>query len=92
MKLTLFVIVGIVTLAFAFWVVVVAPIRSPLSTPLMLVLILVFGVPPMGSFWMLYNAVRYERQPFPIVLLAFLPFSFIWYYFERVRNGRHLTR
>jgi hypothetical protein len=37
-----------------------------------------------GFFWMIYQAVRYEYRPLRFVLIAlFLPFSFIWYYFER---------
>jgi len=36
-----------------------------------------------GCLWMFYQAVRYELRPLRFVLLAFLPFSFIWYYYER---------
>jgi hypothetical protein len=45
-----------------------------------------------GAFWMMYRAIRYEVRPMPIVLLAFLPFSFAWYYFERVRYGSNIAR
>lgn len=43
-----------------------------------------------GFLWMVYQAVRYEIWPLRFVLLAFLPFSFIWYYYERYsrRQGR----
>ncbi len=37
---------------------------------------------------MLYMAIRYEKHPLPMVLLAFVPFAFFWYYFERVRPGK----
>ena len=49
-------------------------------------LIVLFGVPPIGAFWMMYTVVRYEKSPVPMLLLALVvPFSFVWYYFERVR-------
>lgn len=92
MKPLPYIVLGLIALAFAFWFVVLSAKTLPLSAPLMLVVIVVFVVSPMGSFWMLYMAVRHERQPLPMVFLAFLPFAFIWYYFERVRHGRHLTR
>lgn len=43
-----------------------------------------------GCLWMLYQAVRYEIRPLRFVLLAPLPFSWIWYYWERFlrRKGR----
>ncbi len=37
---------------------------------------------------MLYMAVRYEAQPLPMMFLAFVPYAFLWYYFERVRRGK----
>ncbi len=54
--------------------------------------IVLFGAPSLGAFWMLYIAIRHERHPLPIILLAFLPYTFLWYYFERVRPGKHMTR
>jgi hypothetical protein len=54
----------------------------------------VFGIgsfiSEVGGLWMAYQAIRYELQPVRFVLLAFLPFSFIWYYYERYsrRIGR----
>jgi hypothetical protein len=36
-----------------------------------------------GTLWMSYQAIRYEIRPFRFVLLAFLPLSFVWYYYER---------
>ena len=40
---------------------------------------------PLGAFWMIYRAIRYERRPVRYVALAFVPLSFLWYYVERVR-------
>jgi hypothetical protein len=61
-----------------------APAGSSHSTSFIDV-IFAFGsfVSHIGCLWMLYQAVRYEIRPVRFVLLAFLPFSFVWYYFER---------
>ena len=32
-----------------------------------------------GGFWMIYQAVRYERRVEKYVLLSFIPFMFVWY-------------
>lgn len=37
-----------------------------------------------GSFWMIYQAVRYEKRVGKYVLLSFVPFMFIWYSLVRV--------
>ncbi len=37
-----------------------------------------------GSYWMLYQAVRYERRVGKYVLLSFVPFLFVWYFLVRV--------
>jgi hypothetical protein len=37
-----------------------------------------------GGFWMIYQAVRYERRVWRYVLLAFIPFMFVWYSLVRV--------
>ena len=37
-----------------------------------------------GAFWMIYQAVRYERRVGRYVLLAFVPFMFVWYALVRV--------
>ena len=46
----------------------------------------------LGSVWMLYKAIRYERHPLPFILLACIPSAFLWYYFERVRSGKYMSR
>lgn len=43
---------------------------------------------PIGGFWMLYKAIRSEKRPWPFVFLSFIPMSFVWYYFERVRPSK----
>jgi len=37
-----------------------------------------------GSFWMLYQAVRYEKRVARYAFLAFIPFLFVWYSLVRV--------
>ena len=37
-----------------------------------------------GAFWMVYQAVRYERRVGRYVLLAAIPFVFVWYSLVRV--------
>lgn len=88
MKLFLWIFLGFVVAGLAFWTIVAEGPDNPL---LVFVVVAVFGLPPIGAFWMLYMAIRYEAQPLPMILLAFVPYSFLWYYFERVRPGK-LTR
>jgi len=41
---------------------------------------------PFCGIWMLYQVIRHEAKPMPYVfLVAFVPFSYVWYYIERVR-------
>ena len=38
------------------------------------------------GIWMLYQVIRYEAKRLPYVfLIAFVPFSYIWYYVEKFR-------
>ena len=90
MKLFLWIIVGFVTLGLAFWIVTTS--ENPQNSFLMILVVLVFGVPPLGAFWMLYMAIRYEKHPLPMMILAFfVPYTFLWYYFERVRPRKHIS-
>lgn len=85
MKMFLWVAVGLVVAGLAFWFVTGTATVAPRPLPLLIV-ILVFGVSPIGTFWMLYMVIRHERRPMPYLLLAFLPYFFLGYYFERVRG------
>lgn len=51
-----------------------------------------FAAPGIGGLWMLFTVVRCEKKPLPIALVAFFPFTFLWYYFERVRPRKHKPR
>jgi hypothetical protein len=79
-------LVGFSTLAMAA-AIVVRP-GSPHGIVLVLVSAVVFIVPAVGTFWMLYMTIRYELQPLHWILWAVLPYSFIWYYLERVRKRK----
>jgi hypothetical protein len=75
---------------FCGWV-VIGP-WEPHDQAVIFLLMALFAAPNIGAIWMMYTAVRNEAQPFPIVALAFVPFSFLWYYFERYRTGKCFTR
>jgi hypothetical protein len=45
-----------------------------------------------GSFWMMYQAVRYEHRVGRYVLLAFVPFMFVWYSLVRVPFRKEMQR
>ena len=45
-----------------------------------------------GTFWMLYQAIRYEERVGRYVLLALVPFMFVWYLLVRHRLRRELPR
>ena len=46
----------------------------------------------LGVIWMFYQAARYEIRPFRFIILCFVPFSFIWYYFERYSKRTGVRR
>jgi len=54
------------------------------NTYVALLLICFILVGNIGGFWMIYQAVRYERQVGKYFLLAFVPFMFVWYSLVRV--------
>ena len=88
MKMLLWILLGLLVAGSAFLILILQGVpRNPLLTFLIVV---IFVVSPVGSFWMLYMSIRHEKHPLPIVLLAFIPYSFLWYYFERVRPGNLL--
>ena len=73
MKLILWVACGLALCGLMFWFVVRSYPPNPVLTAAMVVL---FTAAPIGAFWMMYVAIRYETKPWPMVLLAmFVPFS-----------------
>ena len=87
MRMFLWSILGFAVAGLAFWIVTSTATIPPLPLPL-LMLAFVFGVSPLGTFWMLYIVIRHEKNPLPYLLLAFIPYFFMGYYFERVRTNR----
>lgn len=83
MKMFLWVLLGFLVTGLGFWILTLQGVpRNPLLT---LLVVVIFVVSPVGSFWMLYMLIRHEKLPLPMVLLAFIPYTFLWYYFECVR-------
>jgi hypothetical protein len=58
----------------------------------MVLVAILFTSPNIGALWMIFIAVRHESKPIPFVAIAVIPFSFLWYYAERYRTGRYLSR
>jgi hypothetical protein len=86
-KLLVYVVAGFVVMGLA--ALLIAQGQAPASHPLILfAFVALFAIPPLGAFWMMYVSIRHEKSPLPMVLLAFVPFTFVWYYFERVRAGK----
>ena len=67
MKLLLWVLLGFVVAGLAFWSIVTEGPQNPF---LVFVAVVVFAVPPIGAFWMMYMAIRYETHPLPMVLMG----------------------
>jgi drug/metabolite transporter (DMT)-like permease len=87
MKNFLWAIFGVAVAGVAFWIVSSTETVPPRALPI-LVLFLIFGAGPIGAFWMMYTAIRYEKHPLPYLLLAFVPYYFLGYYFDRVRGKK----
>ena len=60
--------------------------------PLIAVLVFVHIVVPLGGWWLIYQAIRYEIRVWRYVLLAFVPFGFLWYLFVRYPHRPKLVR
>jgi hypothetical protein len=67
-------------------------VRSDLWTFVVALVAIAAFISQFGTYWMLYQAVRYEVRPFRFVLLAFLPLAFVWYYVERYAKRRTASR
>jgi hypothetical protein len=79
----------ILSFAFAVTMVFFYPFKHPLKYELgsaSVVILPFLALQPFCGLWMLYQAIRHEAKPLPYFFLgAFVPFSYIWYYFERFR-------
>jgi hypothetical protein len=45
-----------------------------------------------GALWMLYQSIRYEIRPLLFCVLSIIPFSFVWYYYERYTKRQGVRR
>ncbi len=45
-----------------------------------------------GALWMLYQSIRYEIRPLLFCVLSIIPFSFVWYYYERHAKRKGVRR
>lgn len=90
MKALVYIVMGCALLGLLVWLLTLN--ETPQNSSVMFLIVLIFLVPAVGAFWMMYEAIRHEKHPLPMVLLAFLPFAFLWYYVERVRQGKIYTR
>ena len=90
MKSLAWVVVAIVLDCVMAWI-VFGPLFTKNPVALSMIVAIFLGA-NLGTIWMLYVSVRYEEHPLPFAMLAFVPYSFLWYYSHRVRSGRHLTK
>jgi len=89
MKLWLWVLIGMSVAGLSFWLIVITG-ANPVPVTVFVVTVVVASV---GAFWMMYVALRCEKNPWPMFwLVAFVPFASLWYYFERVRHSKRLMR
>ena len=51
-----------------------------------------FIISAIGQMWMMYTAVRHEREPLLFFILAGFPLVFVWYYYFRVKAGKIESR
>jgi hypothetical protein len=83
-KLLAYIVLGFLAMAAA--ALLISRGQAPASNPIILfATVALFAIPPLGAFWMMYMAIRHDKNPFPMILLAFIPFTFVWFYLERVR-------
>jgi hypothetical protein len=60
----------------------------PMVSPVLLLLMPPLAIAgPLGALWMTYQAIRYEEKPLLYILLAQLPYAFVWYYMSRCGAG-----
>lgn len=67
-------------------------IPAPLDVFFTTVAAIVTFLSNFGTFWMIYQALRYEVRPLWFIILSLVPLSFIWYYHERYKRRRKVMR
>ena len=86
MRTALWVAFFISVTVFASWVVLGQ--WQPKNYVVIYAIAALFAASSFGALWVWYRAVRYEAHPIKFVLLALIPYFFLWYYFERVRREK----
>jgi membrane protein implicated in regulation of membrane protease activity len=90
MRIAFWIVFFIACTGFAAWVVLgPAVFHDPVAA---FSVTAFFMVAPAGTGWMLYQCIRYEEHTIPFVILALVPYSFVWYYFERYRKRKRAQR
>ena len=92
MRRLVWICLGVLSFTFVLRMVFFYPFKHPFIEELgraTVVIMPILFLQPFFGMWMLYQAIRYEAKPLPYVfLVAFVPFSYIWYYIERVRRRK----
>ena len=60
--------------------------------PLVVLVVLVHIIVPIGAYWLIYQAIRYEIHVWRYIFLAFVPFGFLWYRIVRYPHRPKLVR
>ena len=88
-KRLVWICLGILSFAFGLTMVFFYPFKHPFMEEIgraAVVIMPILFLQPICGMWMLYQAIRHEAKLLPYVfLVAFVPFSYVWYYIERVR-------
>lgn len=88
-KRLVWICLGILSFALAMTMVFFYPFNHPFNQELgsaSVVILPLLALQSLFGLWMLYQVIRYEANRLPFIFLAaFVPFSCIWYYVERVR-------
>lgn len=86
-KLLLWVFSWLAVAGLLFWMIVNPDV--PGKTLFVVLYTVLSAFMALGTLWMIYYSFQHEKSPWPMILLAFVPFAFLWYYFERVRTGKY---
>jgi hypothetical protein len=85
-------VIAAVDLLLMFLVVIYPELRGQPHSVSGVIVGLADGVANLGALWLFYQAARYEIRPFWFVVLCLVPYSFIWYYFERYSKRTGVRR
>jgi len=94
-KRLIWICLGILSFALGLTMVFFYPFKHPFiveigrAAPVIMPLLF---LQPVCGLWMLYQTIRYEPKPLPYVfLVAFVPFSYVWYYIEKVKPRKQAS-